>query len=199
RCEATVVVDPALLVLSPPARPAPGATLEEALDALVRDCPGAAWRAAYLPAAQRRALSREREQLRLVAAVRAQDALEGSLLLEDPAAGRFTASLKKESGGEPAREALARAALDERPVYVLYAPRPLSSGGSLEEQYATLQRRQIDLMLRMTPAQMEAALDPVVRAYHAADPSTREGLLGLPLVAGMMAVWFPRQAKEQRP
>ena len=85
----------------------------------------------------------------------------------------------------------------DQPVYLLYSMTPAAHGGTPLERFADLQRRQIGLMLQMSPDQMAHSMKQVIRTFQAADDVTRARLMGLPVMAGMMAVWFPQEAKER--
>lgn len=193
RFKATVIVDPALLVESPPELPPADAPIEEALAAVSAALPGSAWRRVYLTEAQ---LERLPAAERLAAWVRALEQLEtGNLVLQDVAKRRATTYRK----AEPLASLSVlrrRGGLTDQPVYLLYSTTPLAHGGTPEERLVDLQRQQIGLMLRMSPEQMAQSMTPAIRAFPSADPETRARLMGLPAMAGLMAVWMPREAKE---
>ena len=119
-----------------------------------------------------------------------------SLLLEDPAAKRATLYLKDQLAPASLLALLAQGRLSQTPLHLLYNATPSARGGTLEERVADLQRQQIVWMLQMSSEQMAHTMEPVVRSFSAADPETQARLMSLPSMAGLMAVWFPREAKE---
>src|SRR5262249_17181953 len=134
---------------------------------------------------------------KLATAVRALERLEiGDLVLEDPAARRTISYLKNQPRSASFERELARWKLSQKPVYLFYSTTPAARGGTLAERSASLQREQMTLMLGMSAAQMEQSMEEVLQAFRSADTARRTRLLGLPVMAGMLAVWFPRAAQE---
>jgi hypothetical protein len=50
----------------------------------------------------------------------------------------------------------------------------------------------------MSPEELTQAAEAVIRSFSSADPETQSRLMGLPAMAGLMAVWFPQAAKERQ-
>lgn len=195
RYGAPFLIDPSLLL--PASLPLPAADLpaEKALAALLSTLPGAAGRRVYLPEAQQKRLPLPE---RLAAAARGLDELSPfSFLVEDLARGRATLYVKE----RPATSLpmlIEQGGLSDHALYLLYNSTPAARGGTLEERVADLQRQQMGLLLRMSPEQMALAAEPVIRAFAGADAETRSRLMSLPAMAGLMAVWMPREAKERQ-
>jgi hypothetical protein len=194
RYAAVFAVDPALFVAVPPETPDADLPIEQALEVLVTPLAGAVWRRIHLPEAQIRELRRAHVVEKLATAVRTLEGLEcGDMVLEDAEKRRNTLYRRHAAAaeGEPAEPGT-------RPVYLLYSTAPAARGHTLGERFADLQRQQMALMLQMGPDAMAGAMAHLLQAYEAADSATRTRLLGLPVTAGLMAVWFPREAKERQ-
>jgi hypothetical protein len=197
RYDAPFRVDPALfLALSPPA-PAADLPVEKAMETITAPLSGIAWRRVYLTDGQRDRIDGASEVEKLAAAVRTLERLEsGDLVLEEPAARRAITHLKNHPRSASFDRELSRWKLNRKPVYLFYSTTPAAQGGTLTERSASLQRQQMDLMLRMDTEQMEQSMEQVLQLFRSADTAGRTRLLGLPVMAGMMAVWFPRAALE---
>jgi hypothetical protein len=194
RYQVTVLVDPALPMASPVSLPARDAPMEEALAQIAAALPGSAWRRVYLPEAQRKRLP---SAAKLATWVRTLERLEtGSLALQDPAA-RHEISYRKDEPAASLTSLRRQGGLAEQPIYLLVSTTPSARGGTPEERLLDLQRQQIGLMLRLSPEQMGQSMARAIRAFPSADAETRSRLLGLPAMAGLMATWMPRAAKER--
>ena len=169
--------------------------MEERLTVLARQHAGVVWRRVYVPERDLVRLKKRGATAAWIQAVRSLDALESEPLdLEDPESGRRVRfELRKPRAGNDPAESLRG---DMRKLYLVLSATPSARGRTREERLLDLQRQQVDLMLRMSPEQMAAAMGPLVAAYGAAGPEERRRLIGLPLTAGMMAGWMPRHAKE---
>jgi hypothetical protein len=116
--------------------------------------------------------------------------------LENPATARGIL-YRNDAASSLLEPAMKAGGFQDQPIYLLYSTTPGAGGGTLLARFADLQRRQIGLMLQMSPDQMSHSMDQVIRTFQSADDDTRARLMGLPVMAGMMAVWFPREAKER--
>ena len=85
--------------------------------------------------------------------------------------------------------------LSRKPVYVIHAT-GANAGLTPGLRYADLQWQQMNLMMQMGPDQLKDAMEGAIRKYQGMDAGSRGNVIGLPVVAGMMAIWFPRAAKE---
>jgi hypothetical protein len=189
----TVLLDPGLLHL-PAAAPDPAPTLAAALDGLVASLPDARWRRVYLREEQRKRAGGARERAALAATVRKIERLAvPDLALAD---GERVTFLLKEQPFRP--DEPERSGCDPRPLYLLYGDEQALPGALTPEQVAELQRQQLLLLPRLGTAQLATSMASWIRAYEAADEVTRSRILGLPVMAGMMAGWFPQEAKERR-
>lgn len=192
---ATIVLDPGLQAATVPTLPPADAELSPTLDALAAAVPNTVWRRVYLPAKERERLDRTRERARLVEAVQALGRLEiGAVAVEDPSDPRATFLLSRREIDAAARE---REGCDPRPVYVLFATETALPGATPEASLGSLQRQQFSLLTRLSAEQLAHSMSGWARAYETADGATRARILGLPVMAGMMAGWFPREAKER--
>lgn len=197
RDDTSLLLDPELFLALPPTSPPAGLPIEDALRAMTAPLSGVAWRKLYLTDAQLKTVKHAPGTEKLVAAVRALEHLEsGDLALEDAAIGSVITYLKNPPLSPSFDTERAAWKLSDRPVYLLFSTTPAARGGTLLERFAHLQRQQMALMLRMSPDQMANAMEQVLQAYPSADPARQMRLMGLPMMAGMMATWFPRAAKE---
>jgi hypothetical protein len=197
RDDSTILIDPDLFLSLAPKSPSADLPIEDALRMLTAPLTEIAWRKVYLTDAQLKTLKRSSAAEKLVAAVRTLDQLEsGDLVLADGGTQRAITYLKSQPLSPSLDTELAQWKLSDRPVYVLYSTTPAARGGTLLERFAHLQRQQMELMLRMSPEQMAQSMEQVVQAFPPADTARRMRLMGLPMMAGMMATWFPRAAKE---
>lgn len=200
---ALVVIDPGLFVTPAPVPPAPALDFPRSLEAMTAPLTGVAWRRVYLPEGERRRIEEGRPAPELIAAVQTLDRMEvGNLAVEDPARKQLTtlvstSPVKNEESRSMVLWRLRAPELDGRPVYVVYSTTPAAQGATLPARFDHLLRRQMGLILRMDPDQMERAMHRLTESHLAAGPKEREHLTALPMMAAMMAAWFPRQAKEQ--
>jgi hypothetical protein len=198
RFETKVLLDPTLLVAERPVRPKAEQPLPEALDTAVQPVTGATWRRVRISAAHRRKLAARGAAESLARAVRQLELVELSrLALVDPATGAST--VFRMLLADPSEEgAKLEAKLAPEPVYLIFSAAASAAGRTREERLASVQRQQFEEMFRMKPEQLERSLQDLFRSYDGASPATQKRLLALPLMSGMMAGWFPRQAKEQQ-
>ena len=121
--------------------------------------------------------------------------MRARVAVEDPA-GRQVSLLRPEPA--PERPDATIPGLDKQPVYLIYsAEGGAKSGTPPEEQYAKLQRAQMQTLVRMTPDQLTGAMENAVEMWQTGDAGQRGRVMALPVIAGMMAVWMPRAAKER--
>jgi hypothetical protein len=121
-----------------------------------------------------------------------------AVAFQDTTAGTL-ARYRLWTGPEQERPAARDARWDETPTYALFNTLPEVEGRTLEARLSNLQGQQFQTMFRMTPQQLTRSMEDAFRSYESASPAMQERLLALPLISGMMAGWFPRQAKESRP
>lgn len=189
--QAKVVVDPGLFVSAKPG-PASGDTIEAALNSLVGQVKNCAWRRVYLKAGA----VPSPEQL--AAAVRALEMIqESGLVLENPASKRATSFLKGFPVGPSFTEDLAAQQFATAPVYVIFSTSPgPDASKSLEDRYMDLQRQQLEMMMQMTPDQLQAAMARGMQMWQSLDPATRSQMMGQMMRAGMQM--FMNMPPEQR-
>jgi hypothetical protein len=192
-----VVIDPAIYLVAQPAEPPQDAKLETALDEVVKPLEGVRWRMLLLPLrAGPEGGPISVAPGKLAQAVREMSTFEQkALALVDPNTRRATTFAQ----GQPALSALKRdeqgPAFSPDPVYLIYAS-DLTAPGSAELRYADLQRRQLEMMVQMSSEDLAQAMDQGIQRYLNQPADKRTSTMGLPMMAGMMAVWFPRAAKE---
>jgi hypothetical protein len=190
-----VVLGPALFPTAEPGKAAAGASPEEALRQITAPLTTVAWRRVYLTPAALETLARPDKQAQLVRAVRLVESVEGNSAFEQPSAGKEWSVERKASSDAADRK---QRGLDESPVYVVFSTVPSSVGDTVEQRFADLQRKQMDLLFRLGPDALGRQMDGLVRSYRDADPETRSRMVGLPGMAVMMGIWFPRAAKERQ-
>jgi hypothetical protein len=188
-CDAEVLVEPGLYLDPPGPAPAGEPPIEKMLDALAAGSPEVTWRRLYLTPARARPLPGAE---RLAAEVRT---------LELPDCASLAASRQETDlylHGRLDSPAVRKAGkFSDQPVYLLY--RAVQAAGSTpEERFADLQRRQLDLLLRLNPDQLERSMEQVVQTYNTTAPASRGRLIALPTTAVLMGLWFPRDAKDRK-
>ena len=193
--QATILLDPGVFAADRTRLPERGPGLEARLTELVRQHRGVVWRRVYVPERQLARLKKSGATAALVQAVRFVDGLEAeAIYLEDPGSGRRVRFERRAPrDGKNLTESLPA---EMRDFHLVLSATPSARGRTQEERRLDLQRQQVGLMLRMSPEQMAAAMGPLVAGYGGAGPEERRRLIGLPLMAGMMAAWMPRHAKE---
>ena len=68
---------------------------------------------------------------------------------------------------------------------------------SVHERMSDLLRRQMERLVRMSPDEVTRTMSDAIQSYQSAGtPERRERIMALPVMAGMMATWFPQAAKE---
>jgi hypothetical protein len=193
--QVTILVDPGVFAPNRVRFPERGQDLQERLTALSKGQPAIVWRRVFVRDKDLYRLKKTGATAAFVQGVRSLDALQApEAELQDPFAGRQVRfEIRKPANGKKPSETLPE---EVKPLYLLLNAAPSAHGRSREERLLDLQRQQVSLMLRMTPDQMASAMGPLVRNYGAASPDERRRLIGLPLMAGLMAGWLPRRAKE---
>lgn len=209
RYKAQVLVDPAIFLFTPPVTPDKKLTLEAALDTLTPASLNLTWRRVYLqktPAEKSdlRKLSTKAEMTAV--AVRALERTGASdLQLETPSevsGGPLRTDLLYRTA-EPVQEdfeaRLKAGNFDEKPVYLLYAIDPNKNEGVPIDRLLTgLLQQQMDTILNMTPDQLARSMEAATQMYQNQEGENKTRVMSLPLMAGMMAVWFPIAAKEAK-
>lgn len=195
--DARLIVDPTLLILEAPKRPAPELTVPRALDALVQPLSGVGWRRLRAPKPAKETPDIPRTAAAWGETLRSLESVElPALAFQDAATGTTTRYRLW-----PAREQELPAAQDPRwdeaAAYVLFNTIASGEGRTMEERLSNLQWQQFQTMFRMTPEQLTRSMEDAFHSYEGASPAMQERLLALPLMSGMMAGWFPRQAKER--
>lgn len=185
---AEVLLDPELAALAAPPLPEAGERgIGEAFEALARGTGYAAWCRLHRP--DERAAPAPTE---LAAAARALVRFRGeTLAVEEPGGEGVLVR-----GVLPEREALSPGLRTET-SYLLYSQLP-GAGGTAAERRAAALDRQLGAVLRLPPERLGRVLEWGIRRFAESDPESRERVLALPSMAALMAVWFPREAKERR-
>jgi hypothetical protein len=185
-----VLVDPTIFLSTQPDVKSPNSIIE-ALDGLTSSRAEVSWRAVYLPLGTDLKDILAGDLARIVRWIEFRE--RGKVIVRR----RDSVTTMETDRQAPLdlRAMFQELGLREKPVYLLYSP--AGRAGSVEEQFAALQRDQMERMLQMTPDQLGTAMEQAGQLYLSADPSSRDRMMGLPVMAGMMAVWFPRAAKEK--
>ncbi len=200
--DAMVVVEPSLILFAAPARPATPAAntrpadLQSTLDSLTSEIHALEWRRVYLPAGT--VLTRGFTD-KLAMEVRRVDALKDAGLTVMPQAntpGRTLEQFNNFGDSVGAARSLSSAGLGARPIYLIFR-RLGDEEGALSARYASLLKRQMEMLLSMNADQLGEVLDQAIQTYQSADGSAKMDVMGLPSMAAMMAIWFPRAAKER--
>lgn len=189
-----IFVDPLMFLSIPPKAAEAGLHLDASLDTITKPLKGVEWRKVYLPASQT-----PLSALKLSAKVRAlEQQAPSDIILEELLVQRMTLFTKKPEAPEDLPALLAAHQFSLKPVYILYSATPGGDGGSpLEARYADLQRRQMEMLFNMSADQLGQAMDEGARLYQGGDADSQMRSMSLPIMAGMMAIWFPRAAKER--
>jgi hypothetical protein len=187
----TVVVDPAIQVDKPVPPVNEREDFETALRTLASKCRDAGLRRLYLM----RARSAPPDAAKLAAATRALEAIDmGPLVISK---GESATTFTKESPlPEATRDAdLIAQGFDPKPVYLLYAKtEPVKTW---DECNAELQRQALECMLKMSPEKLMDEMAKGIEVARSLPAKDRWRVMGLPVMAGMFATWFPRAAKEK--
>jgi len=196
RHEAEVIVDPTLYVTEKPVPPAAALPLPRALTALSRPLSGVGWRKVEVPESLAPKLSTPRTAVSLAAAVRELQSLEQpSIEVHNIRTGTTTRFVLWDVRSTPqARDSAP--ALHNDPIYLLYDTSPFATGRTPAERLLSIQQQQFNAMFRMSPDQLSRTMEDALHTYQTADPAAQKRVLSLPILSGMMAGWFPRQAKE---
>jgi len=84
-----------------------------------------------------------------------------------------------------------------RPTYLLYATQEETDPSlSAAQRLAQLQRQQMEQLLNLNSSQMNQVMTDALARYSSGTAETSDQMMHLPIMALLMGVWFPQQAKE---
>jgi hypothetical protein len=199
RLSCTVLIDPALYLTARPAEPPVAADIETALEEVIRPLSGVGKRLLLLPAQPAGESGPHMPAPgKLAQAVRELETIEQkSIILEDPWTRRAASFVQSPGALSVLKHEEGRPDFSPQRIYLLYA---ISAGAQTpaDLRYADLQRQQLELMLHMAPEDLSQAMEQGIQRYQTQPEGTRTSTMGLPMMAGMMASWFPLAAKEGR-
>lgn len=189
----TVLVEPAARTRRVPGGSIVAVTADAALDELVRRLPSMAWRRVYLVGDGELGQAQVRDLCDEARFARA--AMPPWLRVEGDTSVLVT---RLDEGADPVGFAARLAAMGFRaePVYLVF---DRYAGAALDPsaRYAALVQQQTEAMMAMNADQLTEAFDQAVQMYRGSQGAARLDVAGLPSMAGMMAIWFPRAAKER--
>jgi hypothetical protein len=194
--ETTILLDPELFIAVKPAPPGDYLQLPRALDRLVGPLAGVRWRRILTPQSLDGKLETRRTATMLAGAVRTLQGVEYSELALHDASSGSTTSYRSQPAQKATVPPEAAPPLRADPAYLLFDDSPAAVGRTAAERLLSIQRQQFQEMFRMNPDQLARSMESSIRNYETADPATQKRVLALPMMSGMMAGWFPRQAKE---
>lgn len=195
RYRVRILIDPDLTVPAPPTHPSREIPPAQALDVLTESVPGVSWRSVYQrpPSADSVALS-----ARSLASVarKLEKAPWIFLHFEIPESDR-SAMLQTDFPPTALQAKLTAYALAPRPTYILYAVQgEAKSFLPVEQRLARMQMGQMQDLLNLNSSQMSQAVTDALAEYSAATADSQSQIMRLPIMALLMAVWFPQKAKE---
>lgn len=183
-------VDPAMFLTVQPMRPAEPTELCSVIGRLMTPLPGTSWRRVTL----RDKGTQTRLDVRALARfVRYCDRQSEPLLaFVEPSSGTGTVLRRVKTAPNGSADA-------SRVLCLLYAASVGDSGAATApaDHLADLIRQEQQMMLTMDSGQLGRAMAQRVQAWQAMDATDRATAMSQPLMAGMMAVWMPRMAKER--
>jgi hypothetical protein len=186
-----ILVDPALFVSAAPVLPKASLSIDDALTSLAWGSDGLTWRRVHL--------AQPEAGLPDAAELSAEVRLFEGAGHEDLTAERGTpkgVALSRFRDPQQTRAMVERLGDDRRTVHLLYGATD-HRGMAPSDRLADLQRRQMSRMVRMSPEAAAGTMANAIQSYRSAGTHThRERIMALPVMAGMMAAWFPRAAKE---
>jgi len=165
-------------------------SVEAALKALVQPLRDVEWRRVYLPE------SIEITQTytnTLASDVRRTTSFRESHLYVNAKAPESSSSIQTLPAIDASKLSAAR--LSDKPVYLLYSR--YAEQGSAESRYERLLANQMRSLLSMNADQLGDAMEQAMQTYQDGEAGKRLDVMGLPVMAAMMATWMPRAAKEQ--
>jgi hypothetical protein len=84
-------------------------------------------------------------------------------------------------------------------VYLLYAIQgEKESGLPVEQRLEKMQVEQLERLLSMNSSQLTQVMTDILTQYAGATGDTQSQIMRLPVMALLMATWFPQKAKEER-
>jgi hypothetical protein len=191
-----VVLDPDLFLAAEPAAPPRGLDIEATLDALLAPLGTVGWRRVRVSKAEAAKLGRRDRAADLVSAVHTLEASPiPEVRLFDPSKSESITfrSVRERTADQdaPAREGDAE-------LYLVISEVPSAHGAGLEDRLGDLQRQQVELMLGLDAPSLARAMQGSIELYPSLGEAGQKRLLALPMMAGLMAGWMPRQAQENR-
>jgi hypothetical protein len=193
--DARIILDPNLFVSERPIAPRAAEPFPRALNTLVRPLAGVHWRKIRAPASLERQVESRQTAGMLAAATRSLLELEYAELAVYDAGAEKTTFVRTRPADEAA-EPLPAPPLSTEPVFLVFDASPSAAGKTPAERLLNIQAQQFQEMFRMTPDQLTRSMEGALRGYETAEPAMQKRFLALPMMSGMMAGWFPRQAKE---
>jgi hypothetical protein len=191
RFHARIVVDPAMFLTVRPEAPVKSPDLHTAIEKLMTPLAGTQWRRVTI---RQRLNDPMLDAARLSRFVRACDLKnDGDITLVSTHSSRADV-WRRTLRGEPAPIGDGIST-----VYLLYAASADDSGVPMppSERLAGLLARQQQAMLQMDSGQFGSAMEHEVQGWQTLAAPSRQASFSLPMMAGLMAVWMPRQAKER--
>jgi len=193
RYDAIFLVEPSLVLGTLPQIPEDSDSIEAALNALIRPLRNVEWRRIYIP----RNIEATRSYVNSLAAdVRRIEAFGESGMAVNGKESEPAVSVDIISKKLVDKARLSSSGLDGKPVYLLYN-RSSSGEADTQSRYERLLTNQMRSLLSMNSDQLGDAMDQAIQSYQSGEGARRSDVMGLPLMAAMMATWFPRAAKEQ--
>lgn len=177
RFKLQVVVDPLLQARVTP--PAQANSAQAALDAVVKQIPGSAWRKVYLRADMELPASET-----LVNWVRTLVNLEAQgLIIADASSNRITSFVRNVTVSPDFEQQLGQMvpAFKTRPVYVVFYQQPMlaqtgqrtGQGQSRAEDFLALEQQRMQLFMQMSPEERQRAIRMGIQMFMNMDPSVR--------------------------
>jgi len=197
RFKLQVVVDPLLQARVTP--PAQANSAQAALDAVVKQIPGSAWRKVYLRADMELPASET-----LVNWVRTLVNLEAQgLIIADASSNRITSFVRNVTVSPDFEQQLGQMvpAFKTRPVYVVFYQQPMLAqqqragqrqGQARAEDLLALEQQRMQLFMQMSPEERQRAIRMGVQMFMNMDPSVRMQMMQ----EGMR--WFMNMSPEER-
>lgn len=184
-----VLVEPTLYIAQRPGPVDKSLGTAESLDAALASNRDIAWRRVVLPAGKAPPLPGE-----LAAQVRLWESANVDQFILEAGSPRVSAGALTLTG-EALKAAAACLGEGRETIYLIYGitdhrSKPASA------RLTDLLRSQMEQMVRMSPEEISSTMTDAIQEYHNAGPTRREKLMALPVMAGMMATWFPHAAKE---